>query len=49
MNYIKPTIKVSEAEAAQILAESLNISDSTVDGSQALTKENNDWNIWGEE
>ena len=49
MEYIKPIIKVSEAEAAQMLAESLAISDSTVDGSQALAKENNDWNIWGEE
>ncbi len=49
MKYIKPIIKISEAEAAQMLAESLTISDSTVDGSQALTKENNDWNIWGEE
>ncbi|MBP3712398.1 MAG: hypothetical protein IJ219_09170 [Bacteroidaceae bacterium] len=49
MEYIKPIIKISEAEAAQMLAESLAISDSTVDGSQALTKENNDWNIWGEE
>ncbi|MBQ8454786.1 MAG: hypothetical protein IJ537_05545 [Bacteroidaceae bacterium] len=49
MEYIKPIIKISEAEAAQMLAESLAISDSTVDGSQALTKENNDWNIWDEE
>ena len=49
MENIKPIIKISEAEAAQMLAESLAISDSTVDGSQALTKENNDWNIWDEE
>ena len=49
MEYIKPIIRISEAEAAQMLAESLAISDSTVDGSHALTKENNDWNIWGEE
>ena len=49
MNYVKPIIRISEAEAAQMLAESLNISDSTVDGSEALTKENNDWNIWSEE
>ncbi|MBQ8454784.1 MAG: hypothetical protein IJ537_05535 [Bacteroidaceae bacterium] len=49
MEYIKPIIKISEAEATQMLAESLAISDSTVDGSQALTKENNDWNIWDEE
>ena len=40
MKYIKPSIKIEEAEAAQMLAESLTInSDTTVDGSQALTKE----------
>ena len=49
MKYVKPIIRISEAEAAQMLAESLNISDSTGDGSEALTKENNDWNIWSEE
>ena len=49
MKYIIPTIKVEEAQAAQMLAESLPIiSDTTVDGGQALTKED-DWNIWGEE
>ena len=50
MKYIKPSIKVEEAEAAQMLAESLNINTgTTVDGSQALTKEDNGWNIWGDE
>ena len=49
MKYIKPAIQVEEAQAAQMLAESLAInSDTTVDGGQALTKEN-DWDIWEEE
>ena len=49
MRYIKPTIKIEEAQAAQMLAESLTInSDTTVDGGQALTKEDA-WDIWGDE
>ena len=43
-------MQVEEAQATQMLAESLAInSDTTVDGGQALTKEDNSWNIWGEE
>lgn len=50
MKYIKPSIKLNEAQATQMLAESLVInSDTTVDGSQALSKEDNSWDIWGEE
>ena len=50
MKYLAPSMKVEEAQAAQMLAESLMIiSDSTVDGSQALGKEDNSWNIWNEE
>ena len=46
MKYIKPFIQIEEAEAAQMLAESLAINSSkTVDGSDALTKENDD-DIW---
>lgn len=47
--YLTPAFAISEAQAAQMLAESLNISDTTVDGSQALTKEDNSWDIWSEE
>ena len=48
--YIKPSIKVEESMAAQMLAESLAInSDTTVDGGNALTKENNSWDIWNEQ
>ena len=48
--YICPALRVDEAQAAQMLAESLTInSNTTVDGGQALTKEDNSWNIWGSE
>ena len=49
MKYIKPTMQINEAFVAQMLAESLTISDTTVDGSNALTKEDNGWNIWNDE
>ncbi|MBQ7461813.1 MAG: hypothetical protein IJS63_06090 [Bacteroidaceae bacterium] len=48
--YICPAIDLSEAEAAQMLAESLIISsETTVDGSEALTKEDGAWNIWNDD
>ena len=48
--YFVPALKVEEAMAAQMLAESLAInSDTTVDGGDALTKEDNSWDIWGDE
>lgn len=47
--YLTPALAISEAQAAQMLAESLIISNTTVDGSQALTKEDNSWDIWNEE
>ena len=47
--YLIPSTKVEEAQAAQMLAESLAIkSDTTVDGGEALTKEDA-WNIWADE
>ncbi len=49
MKYIAPAIKTEEAQAVHMLAESLIISDTTVDGSKALTKEDNNWDIWSEE
>lgn len=48
MKYTRPSITIHEAQAEQMLAESLKIGDTTVDGSQALTKEDQ-WDIWGEE
>ena len=49
MKYIKPLIQVEEAQATQMLAESLIISDDTVDGGSALTKEDDSWSIWDDE
>ena len=48
--YLIPALKVDEAQAAQMLAESLVINDdTTVDGGDALTKEDNSWDIWNAE
>lgn len=45
--YVCPFIKMNEAQAAQMMAESLNMHpDKTVSGDQALTKENFAWDIW---
>ena len=49
MKYIAPALKIEEAQAVSMLAESLTISDDPVDGGEALTKENNSWDIWSEE
>ena len=46
--YIQPQTEVAFVEVQQMLAESLPISDDTVNGSEALTKENS-WGIWGDE
>ena len=41
MKYIKPALKIEEAQVVSMLAESLVINgDTTVDGGEALTKEN---------
>ena len=47
--YIKPSMQIELAQAAQMLAESLQISETPVDGSQALTKEDEAWDIWNDE
>ena len=46
--YIAPAMQTEEAQVVSMLAESLNISDTPVDGSNALTKEDTSWDIWGE-
>ena len=49
MKYIKPTLQTEEAQAAQMLAESLALnSGTTVDGSNALTKEST-WDVWDDD
>lgn len=40
---------MEEAETIQMLAESLYIIGEPVDGSYALVKTDNSWNIWGGE
>jgi len=46
--YFKPALRVELAQVVNMLAESLVIDNTTtVDGSQALTKEDN-WNIWSD-
>ena len=48
-SYICPVLNIEEAQAAQMLAESLTINSSTtVDGSNALTKESA-WDVWGDD
>lgn len=47
--YIFPALKVEEAQAVSMLAESLPIiDDNTVDGGNALTKESG-WDVWGDD
>lgn len=41
-------MQAEEAQATQMLAESLSISDTPVNGDSALTKED-DWNTWDDE
>ncbi len=51
MKYIKPTIELNEAMAAMMIADSLKVnkdSDKTVDGDKTMTKEDNAWDIWGD-
>ena len=47
--YLIPALQVEEAQAAQMLAESLPINDETVNGNEALTKEDDSWDAWDEE
>ena len=48
--YFCPAMQVEEAQAVQMLAESLGInSGKTVDGGDALTKEDVDWDMIDEE
>lgn len=44
--YMTPALQVNETEVCSMLAESLPINDTEVDGSAALSKDTEDWNIW---
>ena len=43
--YKKPSIELLDAECVQMIAVSV-IDGKDADGSEVLTKENDDWNIW---
>ena len=45
--YLTPATEVTSVEVTNMLAESLPISADTVNGGDALTKENS-WDIWGD-
>ena len=48
--YVIPALKVEEAQVVSMLAESLKIDgNTTVDGGDALTKENSTWEIWSDD
>jgi len=48
--YLMPVMQVEEAQAAQMLAESLAINNEiSVDGGDALAKEDGAWEIWEED
>ena len=50
MQYVKPSTEIREAQAAMMIADSLKLnSDKEVDAGGALTKDNEAWDIWGEE
>lgn len=46
--YVVPALQVNETEVSHMLAESLAIKDTSVDGGDALTKEDA-WDIWSDE
>lgn len=43
--YVRPQLEAVSDEATEMLAASLPIGEGTVNGGDALTKEN-DWDIW---
>ena len=43
--YVSPRLEAASSETVEMLAASLPIGEGTVDGGEALTKEN-DWDIW---
>ena len=47
-HYIMPRVEVASGEATEMLAASLPIGEGTVDGGDALTRENN-WDIFSDE
>ena len=48
-SYSRPEVVIYAAQPVQMLAASLAINDTVVDGADALVKEDNDWDIWNNE
>lgn len=46
--YVSPQLKAASSEATEMLAASLPIGEGTVDGGDALEKENK-WDIWSDD
>jgi len=47
-HYVLPCMEVASTEATEMLAASLPIGEGTVNGGDALAKEENSWDIWDE-
>lgn len=45
--YIIPEVKITPLVSRSMLAESYVISSTHVEGSKALSREDNSWDIWG--
>ena len=46
--YLMPAVQVNEAQACSMMA--ISIQDGTADpGKEVLTKENDDWDFWGDD
>ena len=48
--YMMPAVQVNEAQVQNMMAVSLKLNDGSADpNAEVLTKEDNSWDIWGEE
>lgn len=45
--YITPAVEINETMAASMMA--LSLQTGAADSSEVLTKEENSWNVWGED
>ena len=45
--YITPQVEISETVTASMMA--LSLQTGAADGSEVLGKEENDWNVWGDD
>ena len=45
--YIAPAMEINESEVASMMA--LSLQTGAADGSEVLTKEEEAWNVWGED